>query len=30
MAKIALQEVPSDGIKSERCYYYGRPDLEVK
>lgn len=30
MAKIPLQEVLSDGIKLERCYYYGKPDLEVK
>lgn len=26
MAKIPLQEMLSDGIKLERCYYYGRPD----
>lgn len=30
MAKIPLQEVLCDGIKLERCYYYGKPDLEVK
>lgn len=30
MAKIPLQEVLCDGVKLERCYYYGKPDLEVK